>query len=60
VHLYFLLLIPKNQSGENLKTVKAPVSQKQVRMMQLFSFHCYAALQLFKEMKLQIRNLASF
>jgi len=39
-----------------LKTVKAWVSQTQVHMMQLFSSHCYAALHLFKEMKLQIRN----
>jgi len=44
---------------ELLKTVKAQVSQKQVHMMQLFSSHCYAALHLFKEMKLQIRNLTS-
>ena len=42
-----------------LKTVKARVSQKQVHTMQLFSSHCYAALHLFKEMKLQIRNLTS-
>jgi len=42
-----------------LKTVKAPVSQTQVHMMQLFSSHCYTALHLFKEMKLQIRNLTS-
>ena len=42
-----------------LKTVKARVSQTQVHMMQLFSSHCYAALHLFKEMKLQIRNLTS-
>jgi len=40
-----------------LKTVKALVSQTQVHTMQLFSSHCYAALHLFKEMKLQIRNL---
>jgi len=42
-----------------LKTVKARVSQKQVHMMQLFLSHCYAALHLFKEMKLQIRNPTS-
>jgi len=42
-----------------LKTVKARVSQTQVHMMQLFSTHCYTALHLFKEMKLQIRNLTS-
>jgi len=44
---------------EKLKTVKARVSQTQVNMMQLFSSHCYAALHLFKEIKLQIRNLTS-
>ena len=44
---------------EVLKTVKAQVSQKQVHTMQLFSSHCYAALHLFKEMKMQIRNFTS-
>jgi len=48
------------KNSKALKTVKARFSQKQVHMIQLFSSHCYAALHLFKEMKLQVRNLTSF
>jgi len=33
------------------------VSPKQVYMVQLFSFHCYAALYLFQAVKLQSLNL---
>jgi len=61
---YFFKIVPQyclltTDVYKLLKTVKARVSQKQVHMMQLFSSHCYAALHLFKEMKLQIRNLTS-
>jgi len=38
--------------SEHSRQLKARVSQKWVHMMQLFSSHCYAALHLFKEMKL--------